>query len=64
MYVLRGREKAHEIRGELFIFPGVLEVMVTSRPDALVVVRSGRPRPAEWLRTCAQWDTRFSAGVT
>ena len=39
-----------EIRKELFGFPEVLDVFVTGRPDALVVVCSGRPRPAEWLR--------------
>ena len=39
-----------QIRGELFAFTEVLEVFVTSRPDALVVVCSGHPHPAEWLR--------------
>jgi hypothetical protein len=44
------REQVHEIRGELLAFPEVLDVVVTARPDALVVVYLGRPRPAEWLR--------------
>ena len=43
------REQVHEIRGELFAFPEVLEVFVTGRPDFLVVVYAGRPRPGEWL---------------
>jgi hypothetical protein len=34
----------------LFAFPEVLEVFSTGRPDALVVVCSGRPHPGEWLR--------------
>jgi hypothetical protein len=38
------------IRLELFEFPEVLDVCVTGRPDWLVVVSRGRPRPAEWLR--------------
>jgi hypothetical protein len=45
-----GRERVHEIRSELFGFPEVLDVFVTSRPDSLVVVCSGRPRPSAWLR--------------
>lgn len=48
--VSNGRRRALEIRRELFAFPEVLEVFITSRPDALVVVCSGRPRPGEWLR--------------
>jgi len=40
-----------EIRSELFVFPEILEVFVTGRPDVLVVVCSGRPRPTPWLRT-------------
>jgi hypothetical protein len=47
--VRHGRERAPEIRHELFAFSEVLEVFVTARPDVLVVVCSGRPRPAEWL---------------
>jgi hypothetical protein len=49
--VSKGRERVHEIRNELFVFPEVLEVLATSRPDALVVVCWGRPRPAAWLKT-------------
>jgi hypothetical protein len=48
--VVGGRERALEIRAELFVFGDVLEVFVSGRPDVLVVVCSGRPRPAEWLR--------------
>jgi hypothetical protein len=44
-----GRDKVHEIRAELFGFPEVLEVFSTGSPDSLVVVCSGRPRPARWL---------------
>src|ERR1700742_357019 len=39
----------NDVRGELFNFPEVLDVFITGRPDALVVVCSGRPRPGEWL---------------
>jgi hypothetical protein len=48
--VSRGRDGVNEIRQKLFAFPEVLEVFITDRPDALVVVCSGRPRPGEWLR--------------
>ncbi len=48
--ISHGREKVNQIRSELFAFPEVLEVFTTGRPDALVVVHSGRPHPAEWLR--------------
>jgi hypothetical protein len=47
--VSRAREMVQEIRLELFKFPEVLDVFVTGRPDGLVVVSRGRPRPAEWL---------------
>jgi hypothetical protein len=47
--VSNGREALDEIRRELFQFSEVLEVFDTSRPDALVVVCAGRPRPGEWL---------------
>jgi hypothetical protein len=40
----------NEVRSELFNFPEVLDVFITGRQDALVVVCSGRPRPGEWLR--------------
>jgi hypothetical protein len=39
----------NEVRSELFSFPEVLDVFITGRLDALVVVCSGRPRPGEWL---------------
>lgn len=50
VHVSDGRNRVHEIRTELFTFPEVLDVFVTGRPDALVVVCLGRPRPGEWLR--------------
>ena len=48
----------NEIRSELFVFPEILDVFVTGRPDSLVVVCQGRPRPAEWLRAlrAARYD--------
>ena len=48
--VAEGRDRVNEIRSELFGFPEILEVFITGRPDSLVVVYQGRPRPAEWLR--------------
>jgi hypothetical protein len=48
--VSEGRDRVNEIRSELFGFPEILEVFITGRPDSLVVVCQGRPRPAEWLR--------------
>jgi hypothetical protein len=48
--VSKGRDSVHAIRSELFVFPEVLDVFVTGRPEVLVVVCQGRPRPAEWLR--------------
>jgi hypothetical protein len=45
-----GRDGVREIRQDLFAFSEILEVFVTSRPDSLVVVYAGRPRPAQWLR--------------
>ena len=50
IHVSDGRHRVHEIRTELFAFPEVLDVFVTGRPDALVVVNWGRPRPGEWQR--------------
>lgn len=50
IHVTGGREAVTEIRGHLFLFSEVLDVLATSRPDSLVVVFSGRPRPAEWNR--------------
>jgi hypothetical protein len=48
--VSKGRDRVQEIRRELFAFSEILEVFVTSRPDALIVVCGGRPRAGEWLR--------------
>jgi hypothetical protein len=48
IHIAGGREAVSEIRRQLFFFSEVLEVLATSRPDSLVVVFSGRPRPAEW----------------
>ena len=49
IHVSNGRDRVDAVRSELFTFPDVLDVFVTSRPDALVVVCSGRPRPGDWL---------------
>ncbi|HWX96284.1 MAG TPA: hypothetical protein VNZ01_05480 [Solirubrobacteraceae bacterium] len=48
IHIAGGREAVSEIRRELFVFSEVLDVLATSRADSLVVVFSGRPRPAEW----------------
>jgi hypothetical protein len=50
IHVSNGREAVDEIRRQLFLFPEVLEVFSTGRPDVVVVVCAGRPRPGEWLR--------------
>jgi hypothetical protein len=50
LHVIHGRERALEIRTELFVFGDVLDVFVTGHPDVLVVACAGCPRPAEWLR--------------
>jgi hypothetical protein len=50
IHVSKGRERVDEIRSQLFVFPEVLDVFITGRPDSLVVVCWGRTRPAEWLR--------------
>ena len=50
LHVIDGRERALEIRAELFVFGDVLDVFVTARPDVVVVACAGRPHPAEWLR--------------
>jgi hypothetical protein len=49
IHVSNGRDRVDEVRRELFVFPEVLDVFVTCRSDALVVVCSGRPRPGDWL---------------
>ena len=49
IHVAHGRELVLEVRSELFAFSEVLDVFATGRPDVLVVVCSGRPRPAQWL---------------
>jgi len=49
IHVTAGRQRVHEVRSKLFAFSDVLDVVVTGQPDVLVVVCSGRPRPAEWL---------------
>lgn len=46
--VAGGREAVSEIRRQLFVFSEVLDVLASSRADSVVVVFSGRPRPAEW----------------
>lgn len=49
IHVTDGRELTLEVRSALFVFPEVLDVFVTGRPEVLVVVCSGHPRPARWL---------------
>ena len=49
IHVAGGREQVLEVRSELFACSDVLDVFATGRPDVLVVVCSGRPRPARWL---------------
>lgn len=58
------RQRVHVIRNELFAFPEILEVFATGRPDALVVVYVGRPRPGEWLRGLRRLGFRTPARVT
>ena len=58
------RQRVDVIRKELFAFPEVLEVFVTGRPDVLVVVYAGRPRPGEWLRGLRRLGFRTPARVT
>jgi hypothetical protein len=50
IYVSKGRDRVQNVRSTLFAFSEILDVFVTGRPDALVVVLRGRPRPGEWLR--------------
>jgi hypothetical protein len=50
LHVTHARERALEIRTELFAFGDVLDVFATGDPDVVVVACSGRPHPAEWLR--------------
>jgi hypothetical protein len=50
IYVAKGRDRVQDVRSALFAFSEVPDVFVTGRPDALVVVVTGRPRPGEWLR--------------
>jgi hypothetical protein len=61
IHVSGARERAHDIRSELFGFPEVLDVFVTGRPDVLVVVYAGRPRPGEWLRALRRLGYRTPA---
>lgn len=49
IHVAHGRELVLEVRRELFAFSEVLDVFATGPPEVLVVVCSGRPRPAQWL---------------
>jgi hypothetical protein len=52
--VIDGRARVWDIRRELFAFLEVLDVFVTSRPDALVVICAGRRRRGEWVRALAR----------
>ena len=49
IHVTDGHELVLDVRGALFVFPEILDVFVTGRPDVLVVVCAGHPRPARWL---------------
>jgi hypothetical protein len=49
IHVARGRAQVLEVRAVLFAFPEVLDVVVTGRPDILVVICSSHPRPGAWL---------------
>jgi hypothetical protein len=49
IHVIDGHALVLEVRAALFVFPEVLDVFVTGRPDVLVVICSGHPRPAQWL---------------
>jgi hypothetical protein len=48
--VLDAEAQLDELRAELMVFTDVLEVFSSARPDTIVIVCSGRPRPAEWVR--------------
>jgi hypothetical protein len=50
IHVPRARETVDAVRGSLFAFPEILDVVALGAQDTLVVVCAGRPRPAEWLR--------------
>jgi hypothetical protein len=49
IHVTHGRPQVLEVRAELFAFSEVLDVVVTGRPDMLVVICSRHPRPGAWL---------------
>jgi hypothetical protein len=48
IHVAKAREAVSRVRECLLAFREVLDVLATSRPESLVVVVEGRPRPAEW----------------
>jgi hypothetical protein len=48
IHIAGAQETAGKARDCLFAFPEVLDVLITSRRDSLIVVFAGRPRPAEW----------------
>lgn len=47
----------HWVRWELFVFPDVRDVLVTARPDTLLVVHRGPARVAEWLAALVEART-------
>lgn len=49
IHITDGRAQALEVRTELFAFGEVLDVVITGRPDILVVICSRRPRAGAWL---------------
>jgi hypothetical protein len=62
IHVPGARQRVHEIRNDLFALSEVLDVFVTGRPDVLVVVHAGRPRPGEWLRPLRRLEYQMPAG--
>ena len=56
-----GRQRCDEVRDELLVFAHVLDVYPTGDADLLVVVCSGRPRPAEWERALRTAGYRIGA---
>ena len=50
IHVSRAHESVDAVRGSLFAFPEILDVVAFGPQDTLIVVCAVRPRPAEWLR--------------
>ena len=56
-------ERAHELRRELFAFSWGFDVFVAGRPDFLVLVCDGRPRPGECCMRCVRSATARWTGA-